>query len=149
MPRTYFEDLNDGEGLRCQPVEMTREGIIDFAQRYDPQSFHVDEERAQESVFGGLIASSLHTLSACTRVIVEAQGDLNVISGVGMGETKMYNPVRPGDTLSVEAWWADLRRSQRKPDRGYATIECRVTNQRGEPVVEYSYRYLIGCRNPQ
>ena len=145
----FFEDLQDGQRLQCRAVEMTREGIVEFALQYDPQPFHVDEERARESVFGGLIASSLHTLSACTRVVVEAQEDLNVIGGVGMGESRMYNPVRPGDTLSVEAWWTDLRRSQSRPDRGHATIECRVTNQRGEPVVDYSYRYLIGCRDSQ
>lgn len=146
LSRRYFEDLIDGERLDCRLVEMTREEIVSFARRYDPQPFHVDEERARESAFGGLIASSLHTLSACTRVVVEAQGDLDVISGVGMGEVRMYNPVRPGDRLEVEAWWTDLSRSERRPDRGYATLACKVTNQNGELVMAYSYRYLIGCR---
>ena len=74
MPERYFEDLVDGERLGCQPVEMTREEIIRFARQYDPQPFHVDEERARESIFGGLVASSLHTLAACTRAVVDAQG---------------------------------------------------------------------------
>lgn len=146
LSRRYFEDLVEGERLDCRPVEMTREEIVNFARRYDPQPFHVDEERARESVFGGLIASSLHTLSACTGVVVEAQGDLDVISGVGMGEVRMYNPVRPGDRLEVEARWTDLSRSERRRDRGYATLACEVTNQNGELVMAYSYRYLIGCR---
>lgn len=72
---------------------------------------------------------------------------MRIIGGMGMGEVTMTNPVRPGDRLNVEAWWTDLNRSKSKPDRGYGTIMCKVTNQRGEPVVEYSYRYLIACRN--
>ncbi len=146
MARRYFEDLTDGERLPCQPVVITREAIIDFAERFDPQPFHTDEDVANESIFDGLVASSLHTLSACTRVVVEAQGDVAILSGVGMDEVKMFNPVRPGDTLSVEAWWTDLKRSHTKPNLGFAAIRCKVTNQREEPVVEYGYRYLVGCR---
>ena len=93
------------------------------------------------------MASSLHTLSACTRVVVEAQGNIAILSGVGMHEVKMFHPVRPGDVLSVEAWWTELQRSRSKPDRGFAAIRCKVTNQRKEPVIEYGYRYLIACRN--
>ena len=147
MERRYFEDITDGEPLHCQKLIITREDIIEFAKRFDPQPFHIDENAAKESIFGGLIASSLHTLSACTRVVVEAQGDVAILSGVGMDEAKMFNPVRPDDILSVEAWWADLKRSQSKPDLGFAGIRCKVTNQNGEPVIEYGYRYIVACRN--
>jgi acyl dehydratase len=147
MTKRYFEDLTEGERLNCQPVIMTREAIIDFAERFDPQPFHMDENAANESVFGGLVASSLHTISACTRVVVEAQGDIAILSGLAMDEVKMYNPVRPGDTLTVAAWWIDLKRSQTRPDRGFAAIKCEVINQEGEPVVEYGYRYLVACRD--
>jgi len=145
MTKRYFEDLTEGERLNCQPVIMTREAIIDFAQRFDPQPFHMDEKAARESVFGGLVASSLHTISACTRVVVEAQDGVAILSGVGMDEVKMHNPVRPGDTLTVKAWWTDLKRSLTKPDRGFAAVKCEVVNQKGEPVVEYGYRYLVVC----
>ena len=147
MKKRYFDDLKDGEHLHCQPVLMTREAIIDFGKKFDPQQFHVDESAAKESLFGGLVASSLHTLAACTRVVVEAQGSVAILSGVGMHETRMFNPVRPGDVLSVNAWWAELERSRSKPDRGFASIKCRVTNQQKEPVIEYGYRYLIACRD--
>ena len=147
MQRRHFDDLRDGEHLYCQPVVMTREAIIDFARNYDPQVFHIDENAASEWFFGGLVASSLHTLSACTRVVVEAQGNVAILSGVGMHEVKMFNPVRPGDVLSVKAWWTELERSRSKPDRGFAAIKCKVTNQRKEPVIEYGYRYLIACKN--
>ncbi len=128
MGKKYYEDLAEGEHLDCRPVTMTRDAIIEFANEFDPQPFHMDEHSAALSIFGGLIASSLHTLSACTRVVVEAQGDVAILSGVGMDEVKMFNPVRPGDVLVVEAWWTDLKRSWRQPDRGFAAIRCRVVN---------------------
>lgn len=147
MAKRYFEDITEGEPLHCDPVTMTRKDIIEFARRFDPQPFHTDESLAKESFFGGLIASSLHTLSVCTRAVVEAQGDVAILSGVGMDETKMFNPVRPGDVLSIEARWADLRRSRSKPGLGFVGILCKVTNQKGEPVIEYGYRYMLACRN--
>ena len=146
MERKYFDDLSDGEVLDCQPVLMTREAIIDFAKNFDPQPFHIDENAARESIFGELVASSLHTISACTRAVVDAQDGITIISGVGMHEVNMFNPVRPGDTLWVKAWWTDLKRSRSKPDRGFAAIKCKVTNQRKEPVIEYGYRYLLACK---
>jgi len=70
-----------------------------------------------------------------------------ILSGVGMYEAKMTNPVRPEDMLSVEAWWTDLKRSKSKPELGFAGIKCKVTNQNSEPVIEYGYRYIIACKN--
>ena len=148
MVKRYFEDITDGEHLPCQKLAFSRREIIEFAKRFDPQPFHTDETAAKESIFGGLIASSLHTISACTRNVVDAQGDVAILSGVGMYEAKMYNPVRPDDVLSIEAWWTDLRRSQSKPELGFAGIKCNVTNQKDEPVIAYGYRYIIACRSP-
>jgi len=59
----------------------------------------------------------------------------------------MFNPVRPGDVLSVEAWWTGLKKSRSKPDRGFASIRCTVANQRNEPVMEYGYRYFLRTSN--
>ena len=147
MGKRYFEDITEGEPLDCRKVVITREDIIEFGKRFDPQPFHTDENAAKESIFGGLVASSLHTLAACTKAVVEAQGGVMILSGVGMDEAVMFNPVRPGDILSVQAWWTALKRSQSKPDKGFASIKCRVTNQNGEPVIEYGYRYLLACRD--
>ena len=100
MKKRYFDDLKDGEHLHCQPVVFTREAIINFGKKFDP----------------------------CTWVVVEAQGNVAILSGVGMHEAKMFNPVRPGDILSVNARWTELKRSRSKPDRGFASIKCKVTN---------------------
>jgi acyl dehydratase len=148
MAERYFEDLIEGERLNCRPVTMTRDDIIAFASAFDPQPFHIDEDLARSSVFGGLVASSLHVLSTCTRIVVEAQGDVAILSGVGMDEVRMFNPVRPGDRLQVDAWWTDLRRSRGRPEQGLAAIKCRVTNQNGDLILTYGYRYLLACRSP-
>ena len=143
MAKRNFQDLREGEYLKCQPFVMAKDDIIEFARRFDPQPFHTDEHAAEASIFGGLIASSLHVLAACTRAVVEAQGDVAILSGIRMDEVKMFNPVRPGDVIQVAAQWVDLKRSRSKPDSGFARIRCRVVNQRSEPVVEYGYQYLI------
>ena len=146
MSKRYFEGLVEGEKLDCNNVILKREEIIDFARKFDPQPFHTNEDVAEKSIFGGLIASSLHTLAACTRVVVKAQGDIAILSGVGMHEVKMFNPVRSNDVLYVDAWWCELKRSKSKPDKAFASIKCKVSNQKGEAVIEYGYRYLLACR---
>jgi acyl dehydratase len=144
--KLYFEDLEEDRPLECRAVAFTREAIVAFAAQFDPQPFHLDEAAARDSIFKGLVASALHTLSACTKVVVAAQAGVAILSGVGLHAAKMYNPVRPGGTLSVDARWADLRRSRSKPDRGFASILCNVANQSGQPVVSYGYQYLVAGR---
>ncbi len=145
--KKYFDDLIDGDSLGCMPVTLTKNDILSFAKAFDPQPFHIDESLAKKSIFKGLIASSLHTLSACTRVVSEALCNVAIISGVGMDEVKMYNPVRPDDILKVEAWWANLKRSNSRLNSGFATLKCKVINQKDEPVINYGYQLLISSEN--
>lgn len=147
MVRRYFEDLKEGGRLDCREVVFTKEAIIDFAKRFDPHLFHIDEDAGNRSIFAGIIASSLHTISACTRVIVDALDGVAILTGLGIDEVRLFHPVRPGDILSVDARWHELRRSRSKPDRGIAGLKCKVTNQKGETVAEYGYRYMVACRD--
>ena len=146
MGTIYFDDLTEGRVLNCRPVVFTKAEIVEFAKTFDPQPFHVDEAAAERSIFKGLVASSLHTLSACTRAVVEAQGKLAVLSGIGIHEVNMYCPVRPGDTLIVKAFWSRLERSKSRPDRGAASIMCEVFNQKHDKVITHGYRYILACR---
>ncbi|MBP2675198.1 MAG: hypothetical protein H6Q84_2038 [Deltaproteobacteria bacterium] len=148
MGARYWEDLAEGDAFTCGPVAFDREGILEYGRRYDPWPFHADEAAAARSIFGGLVASSFQVVACLTRAVVEAHGDLAVLSGLGVDEVRLLNPVRPGDAVTVEARWTQLRRSRSKPDRGIAVLSCRAANQRGEPVLEYGYRYLIACRTP-
>jgi acyl dehydratase len=146
MTLRYWNDLHEGDLLICRPIAMSQPEIIAFAKQYDPQLFHIDEQAAAKSRFGGIIASSLQTLSCCTRVIVDAQGELAILSGLGIEPVQLQNPVRPDDVLTIEACWTDLRRSRSKPDRGMATIMFKGVNQNGETVIESGFRYMIACR---
>ena len=149
MDKKYFKDLVHGKRLSCGRVEMTKERILSFAAEFDPQPFHTSEKMATKSIFKGLIASSLHTLSACTKVVVEALRDVEILTGVGMDEVKMKTPVRPGDVLTVDAWWTNLKSSKTKPEFGFGTVRCNVTNQNNDPVIEYGYQYIIKTMSVQ
>ncbi len=148
-PTRYWEDLVEGEPLDCRPVVLGLDEVVEFARKYDPQQFHVDHEFAAASRFKGIIASSLHTLSACTRVIVDAQKDVEILIGLGMLEVGLPNAVRPDDILMVDAYWSDLRRSASKPGQGLATVRFTVRNQHKETVLESGYKYMIACRTSE
>lgn len=142
----YWDDLVEGEQLSCCPFVLGHDEIIAFANRYDPQLFHIDQKAAAASRFGGIIASSLHTLSASTRAIVDALNGVEIIIGLGILEVALPNAVYPDDLLSVSAQWSDLRRSVSKPTQGVATVRFAVRNQRREIVLESGFRYMIACR---
>lgn len=143
----FWDDIAEGEALKCSSFLLTLQEIMAFARKYDPQPFHIDLQAAASSGFGGIIASSLQTLSSCTRVIVDAQGEMAIMSGLGIDAVQLPNPVRPDDLISVKAFWTDLRRSRSKPDRGMAKTFFTAINQKGETVLESGFRYMIACRS--
>ena len=100
----YFEDLEVGETMRFGRYEVTRGEILDYARQFDPQPFHVDEEAARASLFGGLIASGWHTGAMMMRMVADHMGPAVATAGaMGFDDLKWLQPVRPGDVLSVES----------------------------------------------
>ena len=144
--RRYFEDLEEGEHLPSLSVTLSEADIIAFGTAYDPQPFHIDPDAAKASIFGGLVASGIHTLAACTRLVVDGQKGLVVVSGLGLDSVSFSNPVMAGARLTIDAWWSDLKRSASKPGRGFARLNCRIRNQDGVIVADFAYRYLIASR---
>ncbi len=142
----YWDDLAEGDRLNCRPFSLGLAEIMEFASRFDPQLFHIDEEMAAASRFEGIIASSLHTLSSCTRVIVEALDGVQILIGLGILAVELPNAVRPDDILTMDAYWTELRRSVSKPVQGLATVRFTLRNQRGETVLESGFKYMIACR---
>ncbi len=121
-PISSFDELAVGQRFDFGTLEMTREDILDFGRRFDPQPFHVDEEAAAEGPFGGLIASGLHTLSASFATMIRT-GLLAKVSMGGAGmEIAWPAPVRPGDVLDVTGVVEELTPSRSKPDRGVAKL---------------------------
>ncbi|MGC2519724.1 MAG: MaoC family dehydratase [Burkholderiales bacterium] len=115
---------------------LTKEAIVEYARRYDPQPFHTDEEAAKHSVFGGLIASGWHTVSLCMRMICDAYVlDAASMGSPGVNEVRWTKPVRPGDTIRLKMTVVDAKPSTSKPDRGTVLHRWEVFNQNGERVM--------------
>jgi acyl dehydratase len=140
----YFEDLEVGETMRFGRYEVTREEILEYARQFDPQPFHVDEEAARASLFGGLIASGWHTGAMMMRMVADHMTPAVATSGaMGFDQLRWLRPVRPGDVLSVESVVLE-KVAPRRPDRGTVKMESRVRNQRDEVVL--SLVTLVICR---
>jgi len=132
----YFDDVQVGDVMRFGRYEVTRDEIIEYARQFDPQPFHLDEEAANASMFGGLIASGWHTGAMFIRMVVEQMTPVHATTGaMGFDDLKWLKPVRPGDVLSVESEIREKIESRSRPDRGTVKIESRISNQRGEVVM--------------
>lgn len=126
---------------------LTREEMISFARAYDPQPFHVDEEAARESAFGGLIASGWYTASIFMRLYVDALLSRAASMGSpGVEELRWLRPVRPGDTLSARLTVLDTTPSKRNPKRGTVHLLSEVHDDRGEVVMTMKVRGLFARR---
>jgi len=117
----YFDDIEVGARREFGAYEVTKSEIVEFAEKYDPQPFHLDEEAAKESMFGELIASGWQTAAICMRLSVEHITDVATLGGLGVDSLRWHTPLRPGDTLRVETAVVDKRPSERRDDRGYVT----------------------------
>ena len=126
----YFEDYEAGRVYELGSVRVELAEVIEFATRYDPQYFHIDEIRAKESIYGGVIASGWHTASMMMRVFADGfLSDVSSMGSPGLDELRWYHPVRPGDTLFVSAIVLETRLSKSKPDRGVMRTRTEVRNQ--------------------
>ena len=136
MAEGYLEDFEVGQVLRsAQRARVEFDDIIRFASEFDPQPFHLDEDAAKRSIFGGLAASGWHTASLTMRLLVD--GDFRIAGGlVGLGfeELRWPRPVRPGDELRVESEILEKRASKSRPNQGLLKMRHTTINQRDEPV---------------
>ena len=130
----YFEDFRIGETIECGLTTFNKEEILEFARKFDPQPFHVDEQLAARSAFGGLVASGWHTCAACMRLIVDHMHTASMGSP-GVESIRWLKPVRPGDTLKLIATVLAVEASKSRPDRGRVTYSYDMSNLAGEPVM--------------
>ena len=132
----FFEDFQVGAVREVGHYTVSKEEILDFARQFDPQPFHVDEEAAQRSQFGGLIASGWHTMALCHKIVVtELLGpDSGSLGSPGVDEIRWLKPVRPGDTLSVLTEVLEVTPARSKPG-GLVKFRYRVHNQNDEDVM--------------
>lgn len=151
----YFEDMKIGDVREFGSYLFTKENIVRFAQKYDPQPFHLDEEAAKNSLFGALCASGWHTGAACMRKIVDfnkaqyeaaiARGEKPVAGGPSPGfkNLKWVKPVYAGDTVTYSSEIVELRESGTRPEWGIMFAKIVGVNQNGERVYEFDSSAFI------
>lgn len=99
----YYEDIEIGATQEFGSYTVEKEEIVSFAEQYDPQPFHIDESAAEASIFGELVASGWHTAAMTMRMLVDNRlEDSRAMGAVGVDDLRWKQPVRPGDTLSVQ-----------------------------------------------
>ncbi|MGO9116144.1 MAG: MaoC family dehydratase [Desulfomonilaceae bacterium] len=144
----YFEDYIPGAVHEFGSIVAHEAEMIDFARRFDPQSFHIDPEAAKQSIFGGLIASGWYTASTAMRLLVD-----NYISRVaslgspGVDELRWRKPVRPGDTLSIRITVLESKLSRSKRNQGTIRVYIEVLNQHREVVMTWKGIGMYRCRD--
>ncbi len=147
MTEKFLEDLQVGDRFESGAFEVTEQGIVDFAEQFDPQPFHLDLDAAKRSVFRGLAASGWHTAAMSMKLFVT--GELKIAGGsIGLAVDALEwpRPVRPGDTLRLQTEIMEVRPSRSKPDRGIIRIRNVTTNQDGEVVQTFLASVLVRRR---
>jgi acyl dehydratase len=135
MTKRFLEDFAVGQTFGSGRLRLDNESIKKFANEFDPQPFHLDDEAAHNSFFRGLAASGWHTAAATMRLLVE--GELKPAGGIigtGFDEFRWPHPVRPGDELRVESQVLEVRPSKSRPDHGLIKVRTTTLNQHGEAV---------------
>jgi len=141
----YFEDLEVGAETDFGTYEVTREEVLEFARKYDPQPFHLSDEAAAKTHFGRLAASGWHTAAMTMAVIARyvVDDEQAGLGSPGIDELRWLKPVYPGDTLHVRGKIVELRPSQSKPHIGSFRTETTVSNQDGVPVMRFTSIVLM------
>ena len=148
----YYEDLVVGTVTRSKGTyKVTREEVIEFATKFDPQPFHLSDEAAANTHFGRISASGWHTGAMTMRLMVDSWKDQEPTAGLGspgIDELRWVKPVYPGDELRVEMELIGKRRMKSRPDMGISKSRQTVFNQNDEVVMTLVSNGLIAVRNP-
>ena len=144
----YFEDLEIGAETYFGSYDVTRDEILEFARKYDPQPFHLSDEEAAKTHFGRIAASGWHTCAMTMAVIARHVVDEEQagLGSPGIDELRWRRPVFPGDTLNVRGKIVDKTPSRSRPDIGSFRSETVVTNQDDQPVMTFTSIVLIRKR---
>lgn len=143
----YLEDFQVNQRIPFGRYAVTQAEIIEFANQYDPQAFHVDESHKVTMELGGVMASGWHTTAIFMRLAVDAYlGKAAVLTSPGVDALRWLAPVRAGDVISGEAIVEGARRSVSKPDRGILTTGVRLWTQRKVEVLQMTTHAFVRVR---
>ena len=144
----YFEDLEVGAETDFGTYDVTREEMLEFARKYDPQPFHLSDEEAAKTHFGRLSASGWHT-AAMTMAVIARYVVSHRQAGLGspgIDELRWKKPVFAGDTLHVRGKIVEKTPSRSRPEMGSFRTQTTVTNQNDEVVMSFTSIVLIRKR---
>lgn len=146
----YYEDLEIGSKQSFGAYAVTRDEVVAFASKYDPQPFHLDDAAAAGTYFGRLSASGWHTCAMTMAMVVD---NLKTTAQAGLGSPgvdslRWLRPVYPGDTLRCETELFEKRRSATRPEMGIFKSRMTVFNQNNEAVMSFISNGLIRTRTP-
>ena len=142
----YLDDLAVGDKFSSEGHEIDAQQIKAFATLFDPQPFHLDEEAAKGTLFGGLAASGWHTAAITMRLLVTNGLPLaDGIIGAG-GDISWPKPTRPGDVLRVDSEVVDIMPSRSRPDRAMVLMRCETRNQHGDVLQRFSPKLVVTKR---
>jgi acyl dehydratase len=144
-----YEDLVLGWKRTFSPRTVSREDIVRFAREWDPQPFHLDEQAARRTHFGGLVASGWHTACLVMRIVVDGLLEESTSMGSpGIEKLEWLRPVRPDDPLTLTLEVLEARPSRSKPDRGSVKFGYVLVNRAGETVFTMAAWVIFGRRTP-
>ena len=144
----YFEDIEVGRTASFGSYAVTREEVMDFAAKYDPQPFHLSDEAAAQTHFGRLSASGWHTCAMVMSMVVAnlKENQQAGLGSPGIDELKWVKPVYPGDTLRCETEILEKRVSASRPEMGIFKSRLRVFNQDDVMVMTFVSNGLVATR---
>jgi acyl dehydratase len=145
----YWEDFAVGQVRDLGTITPTREEIIAFAQQFDPQPFHLDDEAAKASVFGALSASGWHTCAMAMRLMVtNFLCETSSLGSPGLENIKWLKPVYPGDTLRLQSSMLETKPMSKRPDVGMTRNLWEMFNQHGDKVLHMDGWGMFRRRTP-
>ncbi|NBR31425.1 MAG: MaoC family dehydratase [Sphingomonadaceae bacterium] len=144
----YLEDIQVGDKSSYGNYQVTREEVLEFASKYDPQPFHLDDEAAAKTHFGRISASGWHTAAMTMAMLVEnlKKHRQAGLGSPGLDELRWLKPVYPGDTLRVESEITEVRPSRSRPEMGSIHSTITVFNQDNVPVMRMKSIGLVATR---
>jgi acyl dehydratase len=144
----YFEDIRVGARSSFGRYEVTRDEVLEFARKYDPQPFHLSDEAAAATHFGRLSASGWHTCAMTMAMVVENLKNQRQagLGSPGIDELKWLKPVYPGDTLRCETEILEKRVSASRPEMGLFKSRMVVLNQDDVPVMTFVSNGMVRTR---
>jgi len=148
MDLRYYEDYQVGENIAAaKPYLVDKTELVEFALKWDPQPFHVDEEAAKASIYGGLTAPSVYIMAVASYLGSRIKPKIAALGALGMTDLEFPNPMRPGDHITLVSTVTQKRSSKTKPDQRIIHYSVQVSNQNDEPVFTYRIKILVAKKS--